>query len=476
VDRRFRIAFALAAALGAVAAFTPFTRAQRTQPFDIVIANGRVIDPASGLDAIRHVGIRGGRIEAVSAEALQGSTNIDASTLVVAPGFIDLHQHGRLAINEVNYAFKVMDGVTTALELEIGTSDVDAWYASRRGRSLVNHGVSAGHVPVRMAVMGDQGDFVPNGPAMSRAASADELPRIVRGVEDGMRKGALAVGFGLAYTPAASRAELIELFRIAARYRASAHAHVRDGAEGVRDAVSLAAETAASLHVVHAQTPELLREVREGRARGVDVTTEMYPYTASATMIDSALYRDWEKFTDAQFQTLLWPATGERLTRETFAKYRATGGMVIRFGNTEENVRSGLADQMTMIASDGNNTPGEPVHPRTAGTFARTLGVYVRDQQALSLPDGIRKMTVMPAMRLERRLPEMVRKGRISVGADADITVFDPRTIADRSTYEKPAQYSTGVRHVVVNGVPVVRNGQLLPGMFPGRPLRAPMQ
>ncbi len=442
MDRKHRIVIALTIFVVGLPAVGHVYQAseQRARPFDIVIANGRVIDPESGLDAIRQVGVRGERIEAVSAEALQGTTTIDATGLVVAPGFIDLHQHGRVPINEVNYAFKVMDGVTSAFELEIGTSDVDAWYANRRNRSLVNHGVSAGHAPVRMAVMGDAGEFVPTGPAMSRAASEAELAQIARRVEEGMRKGALAVGFGLAYTPAASRAELIEMFRIASRHRAPAHVHVRGGGEGVREAVGLAAETGASLHIVHAQTPELLREVREGRARGVDVTTEMYPYTASATLIDSALYADWERLSDAEFQTMLWPATGERLTRETFAKYRKTGGMVIRFGNTEENVRAGLADPMTMIASDGNNTPGEPQHPRTAGTFARILGPYVRDQKVLPLLDAIRKMTLMPARRLERRVPEMIRKGRVSVGADADVTIFDPRAIADRATYERPAQ------------------------------------
>ena len=464
--RRTAVTFVLASVLALD------TVAQTERPFDTAILNGRVIDPESGLDAIRNVGIRGGRIESISVDTLDGSKVIDATGLVVGPGFIDLHQHGRVPLNEINYAFKAMDGVTTALELEIGTADVDAWYSSRQNRSLVNHGVSAGHAPVRMAVMGDQGEFVPSGPAASRAASNDEIARIARGVEHGLQRGAVAVGFGLAYTPGATRTELLEMFRIAARHRASAHAHIRGGAEGVREAVGLAAEAGAALHVVHAQTPDLRREIREARSKGLDVTTEMYPYIASSTQIDSALYRDWENMSDAEFQTLLWPPTGERLTRETFAKYRATGGLVIRFGNSEENVRAGLADPMTMIASDGNNTPGEPQHPRTAGTFARSLGNYVRDHKVLTLPDAIRKMTLMPAKRLEARVPQMAQKGRLRIGADADITVFDPRTIADRATYERPAQYSIGVRHLLVHGVPVVVDGQLLPATFPGRPVR----
>src|SRR4029453_8600365 len=206
---------------------------------------------------------------------------------------------------------------------------------------------------------------------------------------------------------------------------------------------------------------------RGGRARGggIDVTTEMYPYTASQTRIESALYDDWERYSDERFQTLLWPATGERLTRETFAKYRKQGGSVISFGNTEEVVMGAVADPLTMIASDGS-----AAHPRGPGPFPRVLGRYVRERGALPLTTAIRKMTLMPAQRLEARVRSARAKGRLSAGAEADITVFDPATVLDEATYEAPSRPSPGIVHVIVAGTPVIRGGRAVDGALPGGP------
>ena len=458
---------------------TLLATALTAQNYDLVILNGRVIDPESGLDAIRNVGIRQGLIAAVTTEAIAGVSTLDARSLVVAPGFIDLHQHARLAINSVNYLFKVMDGVTTSLELEIGTADVPGWYAARAGQAVLNYGVAIGHAPIRMAVMGDTGAFVPSGPAANRAATDAEIAEIARRVELGLSQGALAVGFGIAYTPAASTWELLAMFRAAAKANANAHVHTRSGAgPGLLEATALAAITGTPLHIVHAassagaQTPQFIAAIREARAHGLDITTEMYPYTAGSSQIDSALYIGWETYSDADFESFLWPKTGERLTRATFARYRPTGGLVIRFTNREETVRAALADPLTIIASDGNNTPGPPQHPRTAGTFARVLGRYVREEKALTLMEAIRKMTLLPAQRLERRVPQMRNKGRIRVGADADLTLFDPLKISDQATFDQPARYSTGIPHVLVNGIFVVRDGQPQPTAFAGRPIR----
>ena len=468
---RIALAVLIAGGLCVVEGFQPDT-------YDVVIAGGRVIDPASGLDEVRHVGISDGVIRAISAQRLNGRTTLDASGLVVAPGFIDLHQHAPRTINPAVDKLKVMDGVTTALELEVGTDDIDRWYDARAGKSLLNYGVSIGHIPTRMAVMKDPGDFLPSGPAAHRAARAGEIADIAGRIERGLGRGAVAVGFGFAYTPEAARAELVDAFKAAARAGASAHVHMRGGdpVASANEVIGIATEAGAPLHIVHvqssggAQTARVLSVVSDARGRGVDVTTEMYPYIAGQTRIESALFDGWESYPDDRFKNYLWPATGERLTRETFAKYRKIGGSIIMFSNTEEVVRGAAAHPLTMIASDGGQAP---THPRTAGTYSHVLGPYVRDG-VLTLTDALRKMTIMPAQRLERRVPSMQRKGRVQLGADADVTVFDPQRIADQSTYEQAARSSTGIKYVLVNGVAVVRDGRLVEGVAPGRAVRAP--
>ena len=463
----------LAACAALLAAVHVLAQAPATGPFDLVIANGRVIDPESNTDALRHVGISGGVVRAVSATPIQGRASIDARGLVVAPGFIDLHQHGQTS---ADYVRKAADGVTTALELEVGTANVDAWYAEREGKSAINFGASIGHIPVRMAVMKDAGAFLPSGPAANQEATALQIVDIRAGLARGLARGAVGVGLGVAYTPQAARTEIADVFDVAGSVGSPVYVHMRggDAIAAFEEVLALAAVTGAPLHIVHAQssggrqTPAILELLGRARGRGIDVTTEMYPYTASQTRIESALYDDWERYTDERFQTLLWPATGERLTRETFAKYRKQGGSVISFGNTEEVVMGAVADPLTMIASDGSAT-----HPRGTGTFSRVLGRYVRERGALPLMTAIRKMTLMPAQRIEARVRSARSKGRIREGADADITIFDPATVLDEATYEAPTRVSRGMVHVLVSGVAVVRDGRIVEAALPGRPLRA---
>ena len=474
---RFRLAVVLSL-------LTACSTAQRddTAVYDLVILNGRVMDPESGLDSVRALGIIDGSVRAMSPQSLTGRDTLDARGMVVAPGFIDLHQHAQ---DTAGYRVEVLDGTTTALELEGGTLDIDAWYDQRAGTSIINHGVSVGHDAVRMQVMHDSGTSTPIGAAKSRASTEAELAQIVATVDRGFRRGAVAAGMLIEFTPAATPWEILSVFKVAASYGAAVHVHMRDVDAPyyfleIEEVIAASAATGASAHIVHIQsslgedTPKGLALIRGARQRTLDITTEVYPYTAAMSQIEAAGYDDWQSWSDKKFTRFEWAQTGERLTRTSFAKYRAIGGMIVYYNNTEDIVAAAVRDPLTMIASDGILSNGIG-HPRVAGTFARVLGKYVREQHTLTLMDALRKMTIEPAKRMERRVSAMTHKGRLNIGADADVVVFDPQTILDRATYREPTLPPIGLRDVVVNGVIVVRNGAMRAGVFPGRAMRGPL-
>ena len=446
--------------------------------YDRVILNGHVIDPASKLDAVRNIGILDGRIAVVTPQEIRGRDTIDARGLVVAPGFIDIHTHGQ---TPETYRFYSLDGVTTALELELGTSDVDAWYRERSAGEVINYGVSIGHIKVRMAVMNDAGTFMPVGEGAYRVGSPAHIGEIVKLIEIGLSQGAVDIGAGFPYTPAATRDELLAVFNLAARTKTPVHLHIAPGVDGLKEALSLAIETGAPLHVVHinssslAELPVMLEMIRDAQARGHDVTTETYPYAAGMTEIQSATIQDiYKDAPDERLAELEWPRTGERLNRESFARYAQIGGPIVVHTNTEQMVTLAINSPLTIIASDAYWQNGTG-HPRTTGTYAKVLGRYVRETKPLSMMDAISKMTLRPAQRLEARVPAMRKKGRLTVGADADITIFDPTTVMDRSTYREPSLPPVGIQHVIVNGVPVVTNARPVDGVAPGMPVRGPI-
>jgi len=455
------------------------------QEFDLVLRGGRVMDPESGLDAVRHVGIQGGVIRAISEQPLNGRTIVEAGGLVVAPGFIDLHQHAQLP---EDYRLKAQDGVTTVAELEVGSADVDAWYAAREGKTTINYAVSVGHIPSRMAVMGDRPEFLPGAKsgAATRIATDEEMAKIAALIEKGLQRGAVAVGFGLQYTPTATQRETVEMFRVAAKYNAPCHLHMRaKGGTGLQNVYSAVLEiiaastiTGAPAHICHVQstalrlTPRVMQLISEAHARRVDITAECYPYTAGMTDIKSAIFDPgWRENGEMDYKDLQWPSTGERLTAETFEKYRQTGGLVIIHSNPEEVIRDIVAHPLTMIGSDGLRG-----HPRHAGTSARILGHYARELKVISLMQALDKLALMPAKRLENRVPMLRNKGRVRVGADADLVLFNPDTVTDRATYTQPDLPSEGIPHVLVGGVFVVRDGKFQPGVNPGKAVRAPIQ
>lgn len=448
------------------------------QTYDVAIENGRVIDPAANLDRQESIGIRNGRIAAISPARLKARTIIDARGRVVSPGFIDLHQHGQ---KPENYRLKALDGVTTALELEAGASPVGAWNQSRRDQSLINYGAAAGHIPSLMAAMHDTSiGLLPSGPASSRVPTDAEHRQSLELLRRGLDEGGLGIGLGIAYVKS-TRAQILDVFRLAAERKVPVFVHMRSGGpqepgaiDSLQEVLADAAATGASLHVVHItstcirETPLCLRMIAGARRQGLDVTTECYPYTAGMTDLASAIFEPgWEqRMGGVSFGDLQWSATGERLTAQTFALYRRQGGMVAVHSIPEEVVREALADPMVMVASDGILENGRG-HPRNSGTYARVLGRYVREQHVLSLMEALRKMTVMPADRIG-----MKNKGRLAIGADADITIFDPERIVDHATFDKPAEASEGVSYVLVGGVTVVRDGKVVDGTMPGQSVK----
>ncbi|HJS73447.1 MAG TPA: amidohydrolase family protein [Vicinamibacteria bacterium] len=464
---------------------------------EIVLRGGRVMDPETGLDAVRNVGIEGGTIVAVSEEPLEGTLVVDASGLVVSPGFIDLHAHGQ---DPVSNRLQALDGVTTALEMEIGVYPVAAWLASREGKAVIHYGATVGHLPARAKLfhgidvgswaLGDESDanrqrLMKLSDYAYKATSDAEMRELEALMVRGVEEGGLGFGLGITYTPGATREEILRLFEVARDERVPIYVHLRgEGSGGTlgafQEVIANAAATGASLHIVHMNSSAgdlgktTLSMIRGARAAGIDVTTEAYPYTAGSTRLESALFDSWVDGPDESFQNLQWPLTGERLTRESFQRFREEGGWVIIHGGRSEEVNEWITAQPdVMVASDGIPFFNGPAHPRGAGTFARVLGRYARDKKGLPLMDALGKMTLMPAERLSGAAPQMGKKGRIQVGADADITVFDADRILDLSTYEKGDIPSRGIAHVLVGGTFVVRDSKPVDGVFPGKAIRS---
>src|SRR5271156_2173224 len=458
------------------------------QQYDLVLEGGRVMDPETGLDAVRNVGIRDGKIVLISTEPLSAPRVIHVAGLIVAPGFIDLHQHGQEMESQ---RVKALDGVTTALDLEIGAPDVAQFLKTKEGRSLINYGSSASHPAARALVFGaplPPGEILPkSGPATDQPAPPEQIMRIEQRLLSELDAGALALGMGIQYTPGATRLEIIDMFRLAAERRVPVYTHVRSSSrvdpgssiESVSKVIAASAITGASLHIVHINSSclrdslECLSMVEGARARGLDVTTEAYPYIAGMTYINSAVFNPgWqEKIGGISYGDLVLPNTGEHLTKERFEELHnsSTPQPVLIFSNSQEVLDKVIPHPLVMIASDGFQG-----HPRNAGTYSRVLAQYVREKGIITLMDALRKMSLMPAQMLERSTASARQKGRLQEGADADIVVFDAETISDRSTYEKPMEPSSGVRYLLVGGPLVVDAGKIVPEVYPGRALRGP--
>lgn len=443
----------------------------------MAIVGGRVMDPASGLDAVRNVLVRGDRIVAIAEHPVSAARVIDARGLVVAPGFIDLL--ARLRPSHEPQRYKVKDGVTTVVSMHGGPVDIPGWYrAFETDGALVNYGTTVGHPDVRQAA-GATDPYVAATPAQRL-----EMRRIAaRAIE----AGAVGVGFGINYVPGSSYEEVVDLFDVAARHGVPAHVHSRyKGSvfpetivQSVQEVIAAAAITGASAQIVHLASSAIgsmgaaLEMIAGARQNGVDIMADIHPYLANSTRLESALYNPgWEeRFGGVTVDSIMLVETGERLNDSSFAYWREKGATIVTFFIPKREMLQALTHPLVMITSDGVIVGGKG-HPRGAGTFAHILGRMVREERHLSLMEALRKMTIMPAQRLEGAVPSMRHRGRLVPGGLADITVFDPTTIIDRATYVNSAQYSEGVRYVLVNGVVALDDGQFVAGVAPGRAIR----
>ena len=472
--------------------------------YDLVIAEGRVIDPESGLDGIHHVGINGGRIEAVSTTPIQGNRTIDASGLVVSPGFINLHSH---AWTPLGQEFELRDGVTTALELEGGAYPV-ADFGTHvpfpiADNARINFGASVGHAWIRSAILegaeslsgidhmvmrgivdGGTGGNMER-PSFRAPLSASQRVELRAHLAAGLKQGGLGIGMLLDYmSEVVDDMEMQVVFGVAAEHQAPIIVHIRRGVAGdiagLDEIIGYARQSGAPVHVCHVQANamgnirEFLRKIRAARDSGVRITTESYPYNGASTSNTAAVFnRDWQTIFDISYEDVEWAATGERFTEETWHEYREKypGGAVIHHYNKEEwtSVATTAAD--VIVASDSFPifSLDSKKAPFGVGTNARILGRYVRDKGSLSLNDAIAKMTILPAAVLAEYSPVMALKGRIQVGADADITVFDPGTVIDNATYSEPYRASSGILHVIVGGQIAISDGELREDVFAGR-------
>jgi N-acyl-D-aspartate/D-glutamate deacylase len=476
--RYLAIALAVCSGLAAVPA--------QAQEYDLVILNGRVMDPESGLDVVRNVGVKDGKIAVITENEIEGSESIDAAGHVVAPGFIDTHHHN--VVSPFGQKLALRDGVTTPLELEFGVLPVDAWYKSWAGKAQTNYGASASLQGAREMVLNPDYKTIAGATISdvelgsltsftmdwsTKIATEDQVQKILQLVEEGLKQGSLGVGLP-----------------------------PTDGLTGTNEQLGSVAAHGGGLIVQHmtaqtlATTPQALALIDAAYANGRQVIAEIYPYTYGATIVaadylhpdnyqrnmghdygDIVEISDLKPLTQARYEELIKTAPATNVTFENASK---------------DDLFTALAHPTSIIGSDAFpyvsksdgsyvqdwDTPYEAVngHPRGAGTHALVLQM-VRENNLMPLMLAISKMSYMPAKFLQDNgIPQMADKGRIQVGADADITVFDPATVKQNATPANGGLPSTGIPYVVVNGTIVVADSRVLKDVFPGQPIRLPVK
>jgi N-acyl-D-glutamate deacylase len=490
--------------------------------YDLVILNGRVMDPKSGLDEVRNVGVKDGKIAAVTKKAIKGKKSIDASGHVVAPGFIDTHHHN--VLTPFGQKLALRDGITTPLELEGGVLPVGEWYDSMEGKSQTNYGATAGVMGAREMVlnpkfksiagasMNDLDQPKITGATMNwstNVATDAQIEKILSLVEQGVKEGALGVGLTTGYmVDGITSRETYGVQAIAGKYGLLLGLHGRfsgqdqgaSGMLGTDEQLAAVLAGGGGLIVQHmtAQCLALSKYCQEmidkAYANGHQVISEIYPYSYGATIVAADyLHPDnYKNNMGHDYGDIVEIATMKPLTKERYEELVKTAPFTnVTFKNaTKETVAQALKHPTSLVGSDAFpyamksdgsfvkdwDTPYDAVngHPRGAGTHALVLQM-VREKDLMPLMLAISKMTYLPAKFMQDNgIAQMAHKGRLQVGADADITVFDPDAVKQVATPANGGLPSTGIPYVVVNGTIVVKDSKVLKGVYPGQAIRRP--
>lgn len=482
--------------------------------YDLVITGARVIDPETMLDEVRNIGIKGKEIAIVTRDGISGADVIDATGLIAAPGFIDVHAHGQDPYSE---KVSIFDGRTTQMDLEGGALPVSQYYDAKAGVSLSNYGVSVGHSAARLLLM--DGIDAHGSPMMTHAlekaaatgnqwsvklSTDEQLDEIDTLVRKGIDESGVGIGVMVGYYPNARSEGIARMARIAAEKGSFLTTHPRylsniapSGLLGQEEfiALALAYDVPLLLHHVPtnalSDTPAALDMIDAANAKGAKILGEAFPYVKGSTFMGTEILSPgWQERTGMDYGDLIWVETGETLTEETFKKYRAErqdGFFLMEHIKRKDMLAAVLhpdiiiaSDGMPLVDADGKYLPFDAPfgaglgHPRSAGTYGTYLRIAI-DDGSLTMPQIIAKTAYQQAKFLEPVVPSMARRGRLQAGAIADITIFDPDTVNGRAGYEAGTNSlaSEGFPHVIVNGQPVIRDGALVPGVRPGEEIRA---
>jgi N-acyl-D-glutamate deacylase len=498
----------------ALGAGTTLHAAARDQ-YDLVIENGTVMDPESGLNAVRNLGVRDGKIAAITTATLSGAKVIDAENRVVAPGFIDLHSHGQ---NLVGSRVQAFDGVTTTMENEIGQLPVTAAYAKAQnaGRAI-NYGYSVSWMLARMKVLAGatpDGSLAEATASLEKAASAvtaratpEQIEQILALLEQGLNEGASGIGLALGYVPAASEEEVFKVSQLAARRDVPVFVHTRSTVSpfaAVQEVIANAQSTGAHWYIMHFNrgAPAAYELLDQALQAHVHITPETLSWMTGSTYIGASFLKPAVLgklgMTPADIVYYGRPLSSmDELAQLQQRDPRAL--IILKRPADDENVLANRQEVARRIASPGwvlasDTMPWQQfptqslpestwplpsqawAHPRSASTYALAIQKYVREWRLVSLMDVIRAGSLNPAKALEHSVPQFRDKGRLKVGADADVIVFDPAQVTAVASAEHPAAVSTGMDYVIVNGVVLIDAGRLDPHVFPGRAVRRSQQ